>query len=145
VNQVKDFPDHHDAELVMKLYDLRREATMRESRMAVNANYWPKNADEALAVYKSDSPLNAAFRQVSTYWEMAYGMAKHGVLHPDFMMESNSEGLYLFARVQPYLEQIRKSRPSAFKNAEWIATQCEGGREVFEQYRARVQQIIAAK
>ena len=145
MNQVKDFPDHHDAELVMKLYDLRREAIMREARSAVNGKYWPKNADEALAVLKTDNPLNGAFRQVSTYWEMAYGMAKHGVLHPEFMLESNSEGLFLFARVEPYLEGFRKSNPRAFLNAEWIATACEGGRRTLGFYQARVKQTLATK
>ena len=50
MNRIKDFPDHHDAELVMKLYDLRREAIMREARSAVNGKYWPKNAEEATGV-----------------------------------------------------------------------------------------------
>jgi hypothetical protein len=145
VNRVKDFPDHHDADLIMKLYDLRREAIMRESRSAVNGKYWPKNAEEAISVTKSDSPLNGAFRQVSTYWEMAYGMAKHGVLHPDFMLESNSEGLFLFARVEPYLADFRKSNPRSFLNAEWVATECEYGRRALEYYRARVKQMLASK
>ncbi len=145
VNRVKDYPDHHDAELVMKLYDLRREPIMRESRAAVNGKYWPKNADEAVAVLKTDHPLNAAFRQVSTYWEMAYGMARHGVLHPDFMIESNSEGLYLYARVAPYLAELRKSNPRSFRSAEWIATESVEGRKIFEHYRARVEQSLATK
>ncbi|MEP7346542.1 MAG: hypothetical protein ABI877_14825 [Gemmatimonadaceae bacterium] len=143
--RLKDFPDHHDAELVMKLYDLRREAIMRESRSAVNGKFWPKNAEEATAVTKSDSPLHAAFRQVSTYWEMAYGMAKHGVLHTEFMLESNGEGIYLFARVEPYLADFRKLNPRAFKNAEWITTECEDGRHLLDVYRARVQQVLASK
>lgn len=145
MNRVKDFPDHHDAELVLKLYDLRREQVMRESRSAVNGKYWPKTQDEAIAVLKADHPLNAAFRQVMTYWEMAYGMARHGILHPDYMVESNSEGLYLFARVEPYLEAFRKSNARAFRSAEWIATESAEGRRVLEHYRQRVQQTLATK
>lgn len=145
MNRVKDFPDHHDAELVMKLYDLRREPLMRESRSAVNGKYWPKTVEDAVAVLKSDHPLNAAFRQVSTYWEMAYGMARHGVLHPDFMIESNSEGLFLFARVQPYLEDLRKSNPRSFRNTEWMAANSALSREIFEAYRVRVQNVLATK
>ncbi len=145
MNRVKDFPDHHDAELVMKLYDLRREAIMRESRSAINGKYWPKNAEEATAVTKSDSALNAAYRQVSTYWEMAYGMAKHGVLHADFMLESNSEGIFLFARVEPYLADFRELNPNAFRNTEWVATECDVGRRMLDHYRARVQKILASK
>jgi len=43
----KDHPDHHDAEIVMRLYDLRRENVMRESREAINTQFWPRSFEEA--------------------------------------------------------------------------------------------------
>jgi len=136
---LKEAPDHHDAELVMKLYDLRREPVMRESRAQINRDFWPKSADDVLAVVKSDHPLNAALRQTSTYWEMAYGMVKHGILHAEYMLESNGEGLLLFARMEPYLAEYRKARgPSAFANAEWVTTHTDVGRQILEMFRARV-------
>jgi len=141
----KDFPDHHDAELVLKLYDMRRETVMRESRAMVSAKYWPKTADEAVAVLKTDHPLNAAFRQVVTYWEMAYGFVKWGVIHADFMVESSSEGLLVFARAEPFLPQIRETYPSYFTNAEWVATNSEAGRRAAERYRARVRRMLEGK
>jgi hypothetical protein len=136
---LKAEPDHHDAELVMRLYELRREPVMRESRAQINRDFWPKSADDVLALVKGDHPLNAAFRQTSTYWEMAYGMVKHGILHADYMLESNGEGLLLFARVQPYLAEYRAARgPHAFANAEWITTHTDVGRAMLETFRARV-------
>jgi hypothetical protein len=141
----KDYPDHHDAELVMRLYDLRREHVMRESRAAITSKYLPKTADEAVAVLKGDHPLNSAFRQVVTYWEMVYGMVKWGVLHGDFMMESGSEGLLVYARAERYIEEIRSHNPSYFVNAEWVATNIESGRRAFERYRARVQKALEGK
>jgi hypothetical protein len=141
----KEFPDQHDAELVLRLYDMRRENVMRESRGLINAKYWPRTADEAVAVLKSDHPLNAPFRQVMTYWEMVYGLVKWGVLHADFMMESNSEGMYVYAKAQPYLEQLRSQNPTYFVNAEWVAQNSEGGRRAFERYRERVQRALRAK
>jgi len=143
---LKENPDHLDADLVLKMYDLRREPVMRESRAAINAKYWPKNAEEALAVLQSEHPLNAAFRQTSGYWEMVYGMARHGSVHADFLMESNGEGLLLFARVQPYLAQFRQAGPPwSFRNAEWVATNSETGRMILERFRARVQKALQAK
>jgi hypothetical protein len=134
-----DFPDHHDAELVLRLYELRREAVMRQSRDALNQQFHPKSFDEFAAITKSDHPLNAAYRQVGTYWEMAYGFIKHGVLNPDLAMESNGEGLLLFAKAQPWLERIRTElNPRSFRNAEWVATQTEAGKRVFALYEARV-------
>ena len=142
----KDYPDHHDAELLLKLYDMRRENVMRESRAAINAKYLPKSAEEAVAVMKSDHPLNSAFRQVVTYWEMVYGMVKWGVLHADFMMESSSEGLLLYARAERFIEEIRtQGNPNYFVNAEWIATNTDAGRRACERYRARVKRALEAK
>lgn len=141
---LKERPDHHDAELVIKLYELRRESVMRESRGAINAKFWPKSYEEFLAVTKADHPLNAAFRQTGSYWEMVYGMARHGVVHVDFLLDSNGEGLFLFARVHAYVEQYRTvANPNAFRNAEWVATQTEAGKRIFEMFRARVEQRLA--
>ena len=142
----KDFPDHHDADIVLRLYEMRREPVMRESRNLLNRTFWPATADELLAVAKSDHPMNAAFRQVSTYWEMAYGMVRHGVLHADFMLDSNGEGLFLYARVAPFLEQYRRATSArAFRNAEWVATQTDMGRQVAAHFTERVQKALASK
>jgi hypothetical protein len=141
----KDYPDHHDADLVIKLYDLRREPTMRASRSAINGQFWPKNKDEALAVMRLDHPLNAAWRQTTTYWEMVYSMAKHGIINPEFLLESTSEGVYLFAKVHPYLAEIRERSPNALRNVEWITTSTEAGRQSLVHYRERVDSTLASR
>jgi hypothetical protein len=139
-------PDHHDAELAFKAYDLRRESLMRESRNAINQKFWPKSYDEVAAVLKADHPLNAPWRQVGTYWEMVYGVVKHGIVNPDFFMESSGEGLFFFARVALYLEQIRRdSSPTAFQNAEWVSKETAVGRRLFAMFRERVEKTLAAK
>jgi hypothetical protein len=143
---LKEAPDHLDAELVLKIYDLRREEVMRESRNAINRDYWPKSAEEAVEVLRADHPLNRAWRQTTTYWEMVYSMARHGIIHGDFLVENNGEGLLLFARVEPHLAQIRAaSSPRAFRNAEWIATNTEMGRAILETFRARVAKALGGK
>jgi hypothetical protein len=142
----KDFPDHHDADLIIKLYELRREPVMREARKDILSRFWPKSFEDVLAVNKGDHPLNSAFRQTSTYWEMVYGMAKHGVIHADFMIESCSEGLFLYARMEPYIAQYREQiRATGFRNAEWITTHSEAARAQLEHYRKRVQAVLATK
>ena len=135
-------PDHHDAELVLELYELRREAVMRQSRDTM-MRFLPKNWDELIAVVGPTHPSNAAWRQVSSYFEMAYSFARHGVVHADFLIENCAEGLFLFAKVHPHLERFRKEySPSAFKNAEWIATQCETGRQRFAMIQTRVAKMM---
>ncbi len=138
--------DHHDAELIFRVYDLRRERLMRESRAAISQKFWPKSYDEIAAVLKPDHPLNAPFRQVSTYWEMVYGVVKHGIVNPDYFMESNGEGLFLFARVAPHLEALRRdTSPMSFQNAEWVSKETTVGRRLFGIFSERVAKTLAAK
>jgi hypothetical protein len=142
----KTTPDHHDAELILKVYDLRREPVMRESRDAINRDFWPRNEAEALAILQPEHPLNRAYRQTTTYWEMVYGLAHHGVVHTDFLLESNGEGLLLFARLEPYVTKIREATsPRALAKAEWIAGATDLGRAIMTTFRARVQKRLAAK
>ena len=142
----KDHPDHHDAEIVMRLYDLRREPVMRESREILNTRFWPRSYEDVLAVTKREHELNRAFRQVGTFWEMAYGMVKHGIVHAGYFMESNAEGFFLFAKVQPHLESYRRDVSAlAFRNAEWVAVQSPEGREVFATIKARVHKLAEAR
>jgi hypothetical protein len=136
----KDYPDHHDADLVLKLYELRRESVMRDSRRQLNTSFWPTSFDEVLAITKYDHPLNEAFRQCTTYWEMTYAMARHGVMHAEFMLESCGEGLLLYARIEPWLAEYRATVSAlGFRNAEWVATETEMGRAIMERFRKRVQ------
>jgi hypothetical protein len=143
---MKERPDHHDAELALKVYDLRREPVMRDARNAINFTFWPKSFDDIAAVMKADHPLNSAWRQTSTYWEMVYAMPRHGIVNPDYWVESNGEGFFLFAKVAPYLAEVRAhSSPSAFRNAEWLATQTEEGRTRFAVISERVRKLTASR
>ena len=142
---MKPAPDHHDAELVLKLYDLRREAVMRESRKTM-IQFLPRSYEELFAVTAFTHPSNAAYRQVASYWEMAYSFARHGVINPDFLAENGGEGLILFAKVEPYLDRLRQDvSPLAFRNAEWIATQCESGKRIHGLVQARVAKMLEAQ
>jgi len=143
----KDRPDAADANLVIQMYELRREAVMRQSRDAVIGKFLPKSFEELVAITKPDHPMNAAWRQVSTYWEMTYGMVKHGIVHAEYFMESNAEGLLVFVKVEPHLERYRKEiSPLAFLNAEFVASNTDRGRKVMEIFRKRFQaQLAAAK
>lgn len=137
-------PDHHDAELVLKCYDLRREDTMRESRNAV-AKFFPSSYEDITAIMNFEHPLNAPLRQVSSYWEMVYGMVKHGVVNADFFMESNMEGLFLYTKVEPFLEQLRKDfSPMMFQNAEWVVKNTNIGKMGIERFRVYVKKLAEA-
>ena len=141
----KKKPTHHDASLILELYDLRREAVMRQSRNAI-VQWLPKSWDEFIAITQPTHELNAAWRQVSSYFEMAYGFARHGAVHADMLAESTAEGLILFAKVKPYLERFRKEvSPTAFRNAEWLVEHSPEARRRFKLMQARVSKLRDAK
>ena len=138
----KDYPDHHDAELVLKLYELRREPLLREARKAMNA-WFPRTFDEFITITKLDHPDNSAFRQVAGYWDMAFGMARHGVIHAEFLIENSGEGLWFYARVERFVGEMRKITSSrAFVNAEWVVNNTEFGKELMARFRTRIEAMI---
>jgi hypothetical protein len=94
-------------------------------------------------VLRGDHPLNVAYRQVTTYWEMAYVFCRHGALNADLLLESSAEGLFIYARIEPYLADLRAAgSPRTLRNTEWIATQTEIGRTIMEYQRARAKKLL---
>jgi hypothetical protein len=138
----KERPDQADAELVLKLYDLRREAVMRQSRNMIG-QWWPKTWEEFFAVTQPTHQMNAAWRQTSSYWEMAYSFARHGVVNADFLVENTGEGLFLYAKVLPFIDRYRKEvSPFAFMSAEWITTNSASGKRILETIQARLRKMM---
>jgi len=144
-NPIKPRPDHHDAELVLRLYELRREDVMRRSRDQVG-QFFPKSWEDLAAVMLPGHPMNAAWRQTSSYWEMAYGMARHGIVNPDYLAENTGEGLFLFAKIEPHLARLRQEvSPLAFANVEWLLQNSAAARQRFEIVRARVRKMTESR
>jgi hypothetical protein len=131
-------PNHQDARLILQLYDLRREAVMRESRRTIAA-WLPRDFEELRAITELSHPANAAWRQVSSYFEMAFGFARHGIVPADFLAENAGEGLLLFAKVEPHLKAFRKAiSPTAFQNAEWLVKKSPVAEQRVRLFRKRI-------
>lgn len=139
-------PDHHDAELVLRLYEMRREPVMRESRDRMLREFLPRSFDELKAILSSlDHPLNRPWRQVSSYWEMAYGFARHGAVNAELLAENSGEGLFLLAKLMPYLAQVRAEiSPTVLQNAEWLVNNSKTGAQRFELIKKRVAMMLEA-
>jgi hypothetical protein len=133
----KEGPSTADAEIVIKLYDLRREAVMRASRDAL-IRWTPKSYADFAAIADFTNENNQAFRQVSSYFEMAYGLARRGAVHPELLAEWCGEGLLLFAKIHPFLAEFRAQiSPTAFSNTEWMVQNTEYGAARFELFQRR--------
>lgn len=101
-----------DAEIILKLYQLRTEAVMRQARAWVGGEFWPTTIEEFNAVAENPAdPHNAYFRQVITYWEMAAAMVLHGAVSAELFVDSNGEGFFLLAKFAPILDAIREKNP----------------------------------
>lgn len=132
-----------DAELIMKLYDLRREAVMRKAREAV-ANFWPQSVEEVVQIAQAfGSEQNAYFRQVVSYWEMAASFVLKGALNEELFLESGGEMIFVFAKLHPFLPEIRArlNAPEFFSRVEQLLKRNANGRQKLKATLERVQMI----
>jgi hypothetical protein len=101
-----------DAEIILRLYELRTEAVMREARAWMTGEFWPDTAEDFFAVALNPAhPHNAHFRQVITYWEMAAAMVLHGAVSAELFVDCNGEGFFLLAKFAHILDAIREKNP----------------------------------
>ena len=101
-----------DAGLILKLYELRTEPTMREARAWMTGQFFPQTAEEFFAVaYARGSKENAWYRQVTSYWEMAAALVLHGALNADLFIDCNNEPFFIYAKFLPILPEIRQRMP----------------------------------
>ena len=116
-------PTHHDAEIILKLYDLRREPVMREAR-AFFVQFSLKSLDDIVKVANAFGTKEQAYlRQVAGHWEMAASLVNRGVLDRELAMDNFQEMFFVYAKVQPYLEQYRQTMgaPGFLRQVEQLA------------------------
>ena len=102
-----------DAEIILRLYELRTEATMRQARAWMTGEFWPATADEFFAVANNPAdPHNPWLRQVISYWEMAAAMVLHGAVSAELFVDCNGEGFFLLAKFAHILDAIREKTPT---------------------------------
>lgn len=111
-----------DADIILKLYELRTEAVMREARAWVMGQFWPNTVEDVLDVLQNPThPHNPQLRQVLSYWEMAAALVLHGAVSAELFVDTNGEGFFLLAKFAHILEGIRaKNPPFLTKTSELI-------------------------
>jgi hypothetical protein len=93
------------ADLIMQLYDLRREAMMREARNWF-ISFFPESVDDVMRTL-IDPATSGYYRMVTTYWDMAASFVNRGAIDEEMFLDSNSECWVIFAKIQPYLGGVR--------------------------------------
>jgi len=140
-----------DAQIILQLYDLRREPVMRTARKFMVSEFWPLTYDEFKAVltgYGTDH--NAYMRQVLTYWDMAASMVLSGAVNEDLFFNANSEPYFLWAKFGEYMPQARNdfANPEFGLRLEKLVNKPQGQRRVKglqARIAARRTQAAAAK
>jgi hypothetical protein len=104
-----------DAELILKLYEMRREETLRKARRFMVFDFQPKTLEELRAVSRDvGSEHNAAWRQVLSYWEMSASLVLRGALDADLFLDSNGEGILIYAKYHHFHEETEKASGNPF-------------------------------
>ncbi len=120
-------PTHEQAELQLKLYDLRREARLRQARDWFAKNYHAETLDEALRIAPMGTEAGTSFMMVVSYWDQACAFLNHGLLHEDLFFETSGEFFFVWERVKPTIKEGRQrfSNPLFLAHLEKTASRYE--------------------
>ena len=123
-----------EAQLILQLYDLRREAEMRKARAWWMGDFWPHNADDFLKVaWAMGTQDNNWLRQVGGYWGIAASFVLQGALSEELFLRPafSGEMFVMFAKVQPFITELREKLddPEVFLDVERVITRTKWGRD----------------
>lgn len=121
-------PTIEHADLMLRLYEMRRDPEMRKARAYVMHEFAAKTWDEV--GYLNGSDPDRYFRMVTSYWEMVAGIVNRGLIDEELFFDSQGEGLFVWMRVQAVIpEARRKFRPTYLWNLERMARRQQAWRE----------------
>jgi hypothetical protein len=126
-------PTVADAQLILQLYDLRREAEMRKARKWWMEEFFPQSADDFMKVaWAFGTQENAWLRQVAGYWNMVVSFVLEGILHEDLFLQPGFSGelFMMYAKIHPLVKELRKrlDDPEFFRTIEQAVTRTKWGR-----------------
>jgi hypothetical protein len=134
---------YKDADLILKLYDLRREATMREAR-----NWFfmfdPQTPKDLMEVLTSDK--SGLFRMVISYWDMACSLVNNGAIDPQMFNDANGEHVFVYAKIEPFLPAMREmmGNPQFLSHLEKTVKELPECEAKLATVRERIKKIIEA-
>lgn len=149
---MRDHPDHHDAELMLQLYDLRREEKLRQARDWVIREFQADSLEDLYRHFPFGSKEHDYFRMAVSYWDMAASIVNHGLIHEELFFESNAEFFTVWEKIKHLVPQTREMwrNPQIYKSLERLADKYEkwmAGRapEAMGLLRERLRQLAAKK
>ena len=139
-----DKPNHHDVDVILKLYELRREDRMRKARGWL-FGYKAGNAAEHQAACPPGSEQDAYYRMVTSYWDMAASFVTSGALNKELFLQSAGEMLFVWEKTKGTIADSRKAmgNPGYLANLETLAQAMidnmnKANPKAYEAFSARV-------
>jgi len=135
---------HEDADLILKLYDLRRETVMREARNWL-FTFNPTGVEDVMATMMGEH--SGHFRMVVSYWDMACAMVTNGAIDEEFFNQTNGEHIFVYMKVEPVLEAIRQmfDNPNFCKNLETVVKRIPDIETQLPKMRERMSRFAAMR
>jgi hypothetical protein len=128
-----------DVQIILQLYDLRRDREMRKARHFIAAEFWPESAEDTLRIARAyPSPENTWLRQVTSYWEMAASFVLRGALHEGLFFDASGEMYCVYAKFRPFLAEIRQKLPYFLLTVEKVVMNTPEGRQRLERLEKRL-------
>ena len=133
------------ADLILKLYELRRDPTMREARNWM-VTFFPESTQDIMQALISPE-TSAYYRMVTSYWEMAASFVNHGAIDEDMFKDANGEHFIVFSKIEPFLAELRETfgNPNAFKNLETLIMKDPEAKEKLVKSRETMKRWMQAR
>ena len=132
-------PTIDDANLVLRLYELRREEKLRAAREWFRTKFVPLTIEELKAVIATPGEENTNYRMVTTYWDRACSFVASGVLHPDLFIQSGAEAVMVWTRLEDFAPQIRsEGTPWFLVNIEKAIGMAPAAESRLKMFRSRL-------
>jgi hypothetical protein len=111
-----------DSLVILKLYEIRSEALMREARRWFFSEFAPQSGKDVVALMLSGEKQSAFYRMVASHWEVAAALVINGGLDEQLFLGANTEHLVVFAKLQPFIAEIRETigEPDYLSNLEQL-------------------------
>ncbi len=137
----------NDALAILKLYEIRSEPLMRQARAWFMSEFNPQSGLEILGLLQSGEKPSAFYRMVSSHWEVASALVNKGGIDEKMFLEANTEHLVVFAKLQPFLNEIRETigEPDYLSQLERLAMKSANVEKKLENRRRLIERWAAAK
>jgi hypothetical protein len=136
-----------DALAILKLYEIRSETLMRQARAWFFSDFRPQSGLEILALMQSGEKQSAFYRMVASHWEVAAALVNNGGIDERMFLEANSEHLVVFAKLQPFIPEIREAigEPDYLAQLERLVMKAENVEKKLENRRRLIERWAHAK